>query len=114
MACEDAGALQCPSLRGREAGPAGKGVVILHARLQVDQAIAAAASSDSLRRTPVHSFSGLGVDRPGIRRPVAQRIARPASALAALSTAVVIGAQFIAYLALDFAPADGRSRLPGF
>ena len=98
-ALRDAGAdLQCIIAR-REPDQPGKGVVFV-TPLQGDQEIAAAAQFGFIAAHTVHSVRVSGRDRPGIAATVAQRIAEAGISLRGF-TAVVIGAQFIAYLALD-------------
>ena len=106
-ALRDAGAdLQCIIAR-REPG---KGVVFV-TPLQGDQEIAAAAQFGFIAAHTVHSVRVSGRDRPGIAATVAQRIAEAGISLRGF-TAVVIGAQFIAYLALDSrGDADRVSRI---
>jgi len=98
-ALRDAGAdLQCIIAR-REPDQPGKGVVFV-TPLQGTRKSPRRPSSDSLPRNTVHSVRVSGRDRPGIAATVAQRIAEAGISLRGF-TAVVIGAQFIAYLALD-------------
>jgi hypothetical protein len=98
-ALRDAGAdLQCIIAR-REPDQPGKGVVFV-TPLQGDQEIAAAAQFGFIAAHTVHSVRVSGRDRPGIAATVAQRIAEAGISLRGF-TAVVVGAQFIAYLALD-------------
>jgi hypothetical protein len=98
-ALHDAGAdLQCIIAR-REPGSPGKGVVFV-TPLQGDAEIAAAGLFGFTAGHKVHSVRVSGRDRPGIAATVAQRIAEAGISLRGFS-ALVVGTQFIAYLALD-------------
>jgi hypothetical protein len=95
----DAGAdLQCVIARRAPDQP-GKGVVFV-TPLQGDREIAAAAELGFGASHTVHSVRVSGRDRPGIAANVVQRVAEAGINLRGFS-AVVIGAQFVAYLALD-------------
>jgi hypothetical protein len=95
----DAGAdLQCIISRRAPDQP-GKGVVFV-TPLQGDREIAAAAQLGFSASHTVHSVRVSGGDRPGIAANVAQRVAEAGINLRGFS-AVVVGAQFVAYLALD-------------
>jgi hypothetical protein len=98
-ALHDAGAdLQCIISRRAPDQP-GKGVVFV-TPLQGDQEIAAAAQVGFSASHKVHSVRVLGRDRPGVAAIVAQKIAEAGVNLRGFSS-VVVGTQFIAYLALD-------------
>lgn len=98
-ALRDAGAdLQCIISRRAPEQP-GKGVVFV-TPLQGDREIAAAAQLGFSASHTVHSVRVSGRDRPGVAASVAQRIAEAGINLRGFS-AVVIGTQFVAYLALD-------------
>ena len=98
-ALHDAGAdLQCVISRRAPDQP-GKGVVFV-TPLQGDQEIAAAAAVGFSASHTVHSVRVTGRDRPGIAANVALKIAEAGISLRGF-TALVIGTQFIAYLAVD-------------
>jgi len=98
-ALHDAGAdLQCIISRRAPDQP-GKGVVFV-TPLQGDQEIAAAAQIGFIASHKVHSVRVLGRDRPGVAAIVAQKIAEAGVNLRGFSS-VVVGTQFIAYLAVD-------------
>src|SRR5258708_24207158 len=98
-ALRDAGAdLQCIIARRAPDQP-GKGVVFV-TPLQGDQEIAAAAQVGFSASHTVHSVRVTGRDRPGIAATVAQKIAEAGISLRGF-TALVVGTQFIAYLAVD-------------
>jgi hypothetical protein len=98
-ALHDAGAdLQCIIARRAPDQP-GKGVVFV-TPLQGDQEIAAAAQVGFSASHTVHSVRVMGRDRPGIAATVTQKIAEASINLRGFSS-VVVGTQFIAYLAVD-------------
>jgi hypothetical protein len=98
-ALHDAGAdLQCIIARRAPDQP-GKGVVFV-TPLQGDQEIAAAAQVGFSASHTVHSVRVMGRDRPGIAATVTQKIAEASVNLRGFSS-VVVGTQFIAYLAVD-------------
>jgi hypothetical protein len=98
-ALHDAGAdLQCIISRRAPDQP-GKGVVFV-TPLQGDQEIAAAGQVGFSASHTVHSVRVMGRDRPGIAATVTQKIAEASINLRGFS-AVVVGTQFIAYLAVD-------------
>ena len=95
----DAGAdLQCVISRRAPDQP-GKGVVFV-TPLQGDQEVAAAAQVGFSASHTVHSVRVTGRDRPGIAANVALKIAEAGISLRGF-TALVVGTQFIAYLAVD-------------
>jgi hypothetical protein len=98
-ALRDAGAdLQCIIARRAPDQP-GKGVVFV-TPLQGDQEIAAAAQVGFSASHTVHSVRVMGRDRPGIAATVTQKISEASINLRGFSS-VVVGTQFIAYLAVD-------------
>jgi hypothetical protein len=98
-ALRDAGAdLQCIIARRAPDQP-GKGVVFV-TPLQGDQEIAAAAQVGFSATHTVHSVRVMGRDRPGIAATITQKIAEASVNLRGFSS-VVVGTQFIAYLAVD-------------
>jgi hypothetical protein len=95
----DAGAeLQCIISRRAPEQP-GQGVVFV-TPLQGDREIAAAAQVGFSASHTVHSVRIMGRDRPGIAANVTQKIAEAGINLRGFSS-VVVGTQFIAYLAVD-------------
>ncbi len=98
-ALRDAGAdLQCIISRRAPDQP-GKGVVFV-TPLQGDGEVAAAAQVGFSASHTVHSVRVMGRDRPGIAATVAQKIAEAGVNLRGF-TSMVVGTQFIAYLAVD-------------
>jgi hypothetical protein len=95
----DVGAdLHCIISRRAQDQP-GKGVVFV-TPLQGDREIAAAAQIGFNVSQNLHSVRVMGRDRPGIAADLTQKVAGAGINLRGLS-AVVIGTQFVAYLALD-------------
>jgi hypothetical protein len=98
-ALSDAGAeLQCVISRRAPDHP-GKGVVFV-TPLQGDREFAAAAEVGFNASHTVHSVRVMGHDRPGLAANIAQKIAEGGVSLRGFSS-VVVGAQFVAYLAVD-------------
>lgn len=98
-ALRDAGAdLQCIISRRAPDQP-GKGVVFV-TPLQGDGEVAAAAQVGFSASHTVHSVRIMGRDRPGIAAIVAEKVSEAGVNLRGF-TSMVMGAQFIAYLAVD-------------
>ncbi|MBV8208825.1 MAG: amino acid-binding protein [Burkholderiaceae bacterium] len=98
-ALSDAGAdLQCIISRRAPDQP-GKGVVFV-TPLQGDGEIAAAGQVGFSASHTVHSVRVMGRDRPGIAASIALKIAQGGINMRGFSS-VVLGTQFIAYIALD-------------
>jgi len=98
-ALSDAGAdLQCIISRRAPDQP-GKGVVFV-TPLQGDGEIAAAAQVGFSASHTVHSVRVMGRDRPGIAASMTLKIAQAGVNLRGFSS-VVLGTQFIAYIAID-------------
>jgi hypothetical protein len=98
-ALHDAGAdLQCIISRRAPDQP-GKGVVFV-TPLQGDGEIAAAAQVGFSASHTVHSVRIMGRDRPGLAATVAEKVAQAGINLRGFSS-MVVGTQFIAYLAFD-------------
>jgi hypothetical protein len=98
-ALRDAGAdLQCIISRRAPDQP-GKGVVFV-TPLQGDGEVAAAAQVGFSASHTVHSVRIMGRDRPGIAATVAEKVSEAGVNLRGF-TSMVMGAQFIAYLAVD-------------
>jgi hypothetical protein len=98
-ALRDAGAdLQCIISRRAPDQP-GKGVVFV-TPLQGDGEVAAAAQVGFSASHTVHSVRVMGRDRPGIAATVAEKVSEAGVNLRGF-TSMVMGAQFIAYLAVD-------------
>jgi hypothetical protein len=77
----------------------GKGVVFV-TPLQGDREIAAAAQVGFNVTRTLHSVRAMGRDRPGVAAELTQKLANAGINLRGFS-ASVIGAQFVAYTALD-------------
>ncbi len=98
-ALRDAGANLQFIIARRAPDQPGKGVLFV-TPLQGDREIRAAAEVGFNVTRTLHSVRVLGRDRPGIATELTQKLARANINLRGFSAAV-IGAQFIAYIAVD-------------
>lgn len=95
----DAGANLQSVIARRAPDQPGQGVLFV-TPLQGDREIAAAAEAGFNVTHTLHSVRVMGRDRPGIAAELTQRLADARINLRGFS-ATVIGAQFVAYLAVD-------------